>query len=108
MNSIQLTHCQQNKNSKLKSTILKKNHQTFQMSLHYLRQCTLMSMEVPEYLNNLNYMQVYVSFLYFIFQAIYNVLVTALFCILAWAVYYVVLIVLEPFLVPLFWVRIVS
>ena len=30
---------------------------------------------------------------------------TALFCILAWAVYYVVLIVLEPFLVPLFWVR---
>ena len=37
------------------------------------------------------------------FQAIYNVLVSALFCILAWAVYYVVLIVLEPFLVPLFW-----
>ena len=30
-------------------------------------------------------------------------MVTALFCILAWAVYYVVLIVLEPFLVPLFW-----
>ena len=40
---------------------------------------------------------------FFPFQAIYNVLVSALFCILAWAVYYVVLIVLEPFLVPLFW-----
>lgn len=37
------------------------------------------------------------------FQAIYNVLVSALFCLLAWAVYYVVLVVLEPFLVPLFW-----
>ena len=39
----------------------------------------------------------------YIFQAIYNVLVSALFILLAWAVYYVVLIVLEPFLVPLFW-----
>ena len=39
----------------------------------------------------------------FIFQAIYNVLVSALFILLAWAVYYVVLVVLEPFLVPLFW-----
>ena len=57
MNSIQFTHCQQNKNSKLKSSaILKKNHQSFQMSLHYLRQCTLMSMEVPKYLKNLKYM----------------------------------------------------
>ena len=55
MNSIQLTHCQQNKNSKFKS-ILKKNHQSFQMMLHYLRQFTQSSMEVPEYLKNLSYM----------------------------------------------------
>ena len=33
----------------------------------------------------------------------YNVIVGALFCLLAWAVYYVVLVVLEPFLLPLFW-----
>ena len=33
----------------------------------------------------------------------YNVIVGALFCVLAWAVYYVVLVVLEPFLLPLFW-----
>lgn len=39
----------------------------------------------------------------FVFQAIYNVLVAALFCLLAWAGYYVLLVVLEPFLVPLFW-----
>ncbi len=40
---------------------------------------------------------------FYLLQAIYNVLVTALFILLACAVYYVVLVVLEPFLVPLFW-----
>lgn len=36
-------------------------------------------------------------------QSIYNVLVTTLFGILALSVYYVLLVVLEPFLAPLFW-----
>ena len=56
----------------------------------------------------LYYLRYYYLFKYFYnsklsLQAIYNVLVGALFCLLAWAVYYVVLVVLEPFLVPLFW-----
>ena len=67
--------------------------------------CFIISEIVPFYLRC---QKVYLIFAiktnnFFPFQAIYNVLVSALFCILAWAVYYVVLIVLEPFLVPLFW-----